>query len=1112
MKKKPLIVLLSFVILTIHLNSQTHFDPIKAGFINPPDAAKPRVWWHWMNGNITKDGIKKDLLWMHKSGIGGFQNFDAAMMTPQIVEKRLVYMTPEWKDAFKYTTRLADSLKLEMAIAGSPGWSETGGPWVKKEDGMKKPVWSELRVTAGQKNIVFPKPYDISGPFQNIPKQADFGAETPSEDQLNHFYKDVAVIAFKVPSADKSLKALGAIVNASGGTFTLDQLTDGDLNNGILLPRDDVKGYAWISFSFPRPTTIKGITMVGGGNPGVFGNGADKNDARVLESSEDGVNFQKVITIEVGSLLQTTISFPSVTAKYFRIKVNNPPPSGNLFAGLMGGNPDFKPTPGTLIQEIQLHPSERLHMFEEKAAFSTVMDLEKKRTLTAVDVINTNDIIDLTSKMDAQGRVNWTVPAGEWKMMRFGYSLMGIENHPASPEATGLEVDKMDPAAINRYFTNYLDQYKSATAGLMGAKGGLQYMVTDSYEAGAQNWTANLPAEFQKRRGYSLIPWLPTLAGNIIKSADATEAFLFDYRKTIGELTVEYHYDGLTTILAKYGMKRYTESHEDERRIIADGMEVKRKAAIPMAAMWTANPYMNGNNQHKYTVDIRESASVAHIYGQNIVAAESFTALGLPNAAWSYSPRNLKSTADLEFANGLNRFVIHCSTHQPLDDKFPGLGLGPFGQWFNRNETWADNANVWTSYLARSSYLLQQGKFVADVAVYYGEDNNITSLYRFHAPAMAKGFNYDFVNADILLHELNFNNGKYTTKTGMQYKVLFLDTNAKQMSIDVLKKLKSFSDAGGIIAGVQPERTTGLNDSKEVFSSLVHQIWGTNRKNVMAGKSLDEVLLNLDMAKDFDYNEQNANLLYVHRRLKDKEIYWVNNREDKSTNIEASFRVTGKEVEIWHAETGKIEKASYRMDGKQTKVNLELTPNDAVFVVFDKPTNTKAYTKATSTETKLIELNGKWEVSFQKDRGAPASVQMETLESLSENENPGVKYFSGTATYMQYFNVSQDILNSNNSFSIDLGDAREIAEVIVNGQSLGVVWKTPYKVDLKNTLRAGNNKIEVKVTNLWVNRLIGDQQPNVEKKITYTTMPFYQANAPLLSSGLLGPVVLNAIK
>ena len=401
---------------------------------------------------------------------------------------------------------------------------------------------------------------------------------------------------------------------------------------------------------------------------------------------------------------------------------------------------------------------------------------------------------------------------------------MGITNHPASPEATGLEVDKLDPAAVKRYFTTYLDQYKNATGGLMGKKG-LQYMVTDSWEAGAQNWTGNLPSEFQKRRGYSMIPWMPVLSGHVVKSSEASEQFLFDFRKTLSDLVAEYHYDALTKILADRGMKRYTESHENGRALIADGMEVKRTAAIPMSAIWTPNAFINQNDLTYHTADIRESASVAHIYGQNIVAAESLTALGLPSSAWSYSPETLKPTADLALAHGLNRFVIHTSVHQPVDDKIPGLGLGPFGQWFTRHETWADHAKVWTDYLSRSSYLLQHGKFVADIVYYYGEDNNITGLFGKVMPSIPEGYNFDFINADALMNLLAFKDGKLVTPSGMSYQVLVLDNNAKKMSLPVLTKIRALVKAGAVLVGPKPDATPSLSDDQNEFAKLVNEIW-----------------------------------------------------------------------------------------------------------------------------------------------------------------------------------------------------------------------------------------------------------------------------------------------
>jgi hypothetical protein len=1087
-------------------------DSIFINFETPPNTAKPRVWWHWMNGNITKDGIQKDLEWMHRVGIGGFQNFDASLLTPQIVEKRLTYMTPDWKDAFRFTTKLADSLHLEMAIAGSPGWSESGGPWVNPEDGMKKIVWVETRVKGETSSIKIPQPSGVTGSFQNIPLQPGFG-EAIDSSTLPKFYKDVAVIAYKLPEADKSLSDLGAVITSSGGNFILQQLTDGDLSTTNLLPRDSAKGFAWIQFAFPQPQTIKAITMVGGGNPGQFGQGAAAPDSRKLESSDDGINFTFICNIPPGAILQQTITIPATTAKYFRVTVKNPPPQINSLAAMVGINTPPVTPPGTEIAEIYLHPADVINHYEEKDAFAPVGDLNTKMTASTNDVVATSDIIDLTDKLNADGTLDWVAPEGEWKVVRFGYSLLGIDNHPASPEATGLEVDKLDPVAVKNYFTNYLDQYKNATGGLMGSKGGLQYMITDSWEAGAQNWTANFPAEFQKRRGYSMILWMPVLTGEIVKSAEASEQFLYDFRHTLSEMVAEYHYDALTDILAQYGMKRYSESHESGRALIADGMDVKRNAAVPMSAMWTKNPFINGGDQTGYEADIRESGSVAHIYGQNLVAAESLTALGFGGFAWSYSPENLKPTADLELASGLNRFVIHCSTHEPLDDKIPGLGLGPFGQWFTRLETWAEEAKPWTTYLARSSYLLQQGKFVADVVYYYGEDNNITSLFGKKLPAVPEGYNYDFINPDALINLLSVKDGKLVTPSGMSYRVLVLDSNAARMSLSVLKKIKNLVKDGATIGGVEPQSTPSLSDDQAEFKNIVNEIWHSNNPKVFTVKTIEEVLNQLNIASDFTYTKSSPDtkLMYVHRKLSDRDIYWVNNRNDRVEDIDATFRISGKIPELWFAETGKAEPLSYSIDNGTTKVKLRMEPNDAFFVVF-KNNATKTSVELPVVKVKeLVTISGAWNVSFQKDRGAPATATFDKLTSYTESTDTGIKYFSGTATYTKTVTADKSWFNKNDELWLNLGDVKNLAEVIVNGKSLGILWKKPFRINVTNALKPDENKIEIKVTNLWVNRLIGDAQPDVKNKITYTTMPFYQAGSKLLLSGLLGPVQVMSV-
>ena len=1084
-------------------------DTLLKGFVSPSNASKPRVWWHWMNGNITKEGIRKDLEWMHRSGIGGFQNFDAAMMTPQIVQNRLTYMTPEWKDAFRFTTKLADSLHLEMAIAGSPGWSESGGPWVKPEDGMKKIAWSETPVQGGATKIVLSKVSPATGPFQNIPVQPELDAP-PETKERPIFYKDIAVIAYKLPETDIPLSVLKPVVTSSGGNFNLTQLTDGDLATTNQLPSDTIKGLAWIQFAFAQPQTIKAITMVGGGNKGPFSLFGEFKDTRSLEISDDGENFKWVCYIPAGNVLQQTISVPVSTAKYFRVTVKNPPPAFS-FAALMGGGGPPKPPAGTDIAELVLHTASRISWFEEKAAFAPATDLSQKITPVSTDIIETTNIVNLTDKVNTDGTLNWVVPSGRWNIVRFGYSLMGIQNHPASPEATGLEVDKLDSGAIKRYFINYLDQYKSATGGLMGKKGGLQFMITDSWEVGAQNWTHNMVQQFQKRRGYNLLTWLPVLTGHIIKSVEASEQFLFDFRKTLSELVTEYHYDGLTKILTQRGMKRYSESHENGRTLIADGMDVKRTAAVPMSAMWTPGGLVDRETMYK--ADIRESASVAHIYGQNLVAAESFTAIGVGGNAWSYDPAKLKPTADLELANGVNRFVIHTSVHQPSDTKVPGLALGPFGQWFNRHETWAEQAMAWTDYLSRSSYMLQQGKFVADVVYYYGEDNNITSLFGNKLPDVPEGYNYDFVNADALIRLLSVKDGRIITPGGMSYRLLVLDSNARKMSIPVLRKIRDLVKAGATISGVKPESTPGLADNKTMFESLLNEVWNTGNPKVIMNKSIAEVLAELKVSPDFTYNKPatNTKFLYVHRKLGTGDIYWVNNRSNNVEEVEATFRVDGKVPQLWFAETGKTESLSYSIANGVTKVKLHMKPNDAFFIVFKCKALKDAVELPAVKVKELAAINGEWNIDFQKDRAAPASLKVNELASLSDNTNPGIKYFSGTATYTKTITAPANWFNKDEELWLNLGDVKNLAEVIVNGKSLGILWKTPFHVDITTALKPGSNTVVVKVTNLWVNRLIGDVQPGVEQKITFTTMPFYQENSKLLPSGLLGPVQIMSV-
>jgi hypothetical protein len=879
--------------------AQKQTDPLKSGFENPPASARPRVWWHWMNGNITKEGIKLDEEWMHRAGLGGFQNFDAALFTPQVVDKRLAYMTPEWKDAFKYATTLADQLGLEEAIAGSPGWSETGGPWVPAKEAMKKYVWSETRVEGGQPFTgTLAHPPSNTGAFQNLQIE-DIGGALGTPFKAPEFYADSAVVAFMVPASEVAADQVQPKITSSGGTIDPALLNDGDLVKTVSLPMaKEIGDKAWIQFEYPQPQTIRAITIViGGKSPFDAFMAPGGESGRALEASDDGQNYHVVVDIPKSGSTEHTIAFAPVTAKFFRVTLKTQPVPPNPFADM--GFPSAPPPTNHEIAELVLHPGVRVNRFEEKAAFNQMPDLYQFATpeVPPADAVQKGDVVDLTSKMHPEdGTLDWTPPPGNWVVLRFGYSLLGITNHPATAEATGLEVDKLNAGFVKHYMDGYLNSYKDTVGADMMGKRGIKYVITDSWEAGAQNWTDNMIAQFKQRRGYDPTPWLPVLTGRAVESAQASDQFLWDLRKTISDLTADEHYGQVEASLKERGMGHYGESHEEGRAFIADGMEVKKLDDIPMSAMWTQKPGIN-KVQYGYNADDRESASVAHIYGQNLAAAESMTSCD-QSTAWAWSPATLKPTADMEFLNGINRIVIHESAHQPLIGKVPGLTLGPCGQWFNRNETWAEDAHVWIDYLARNAFLLQQGRFVADVIYFYGEDSNITAVFANQSPDVPAGYNFDYINADGLMNDLGAENGYVMTKSGMKYRVLALDPYSKHMSLPVLRGIHKLVERGAVVAGEKPTDTPSLADNQAEFKKLSDELFGdgtgvhtVGKGTVYAGVNSEAALKALKVAPDFEYGspENGQQIPFVHRHTADADIYFVDNRGDQNTSVDASF-------------------------------------------------------------------------------------------------------------------------------------------------------------------------------------------------------------------------------
>jgi hypothetical protein len=1085
-------------------------DVLAEGFAEPPADAKPRVWWHWMNGNITQDGITRDLEWMHRIGIGGVQNFDAALGTPQIVKERLVFMEPAWRDAFRHAVQTADRLGMELSIAGSPGWSESGGPWVKPEQAMKKLVWSELRVAGGQRfRGVLPMPPSNTGRYQDQPLGAGITEESAAP--VRGFYRDVAVIAYPLPVARAS--PLKATLTSSAGPVDSAILADESLTKGVTLPFPRDGSAAWLRWDMGSAQVVRALTLAFGDTPQFEFLIDTRRIQAVLEASDDGVQYRRLATLNDSSVGQRTISFAPVTARYFRLLLPTPPKAAMPFdlPGIV-----VPASAAQILTECVLLAEPRVNRAEEKAAFFIGTDLESATTpaLPRSEAVRGDRVIDLTARLQPDGSIDWVVPSGQWTVLRFGYSLIGITNHPASPEGTGPEVDKLSSAHVKDYARIYLDKYFAFLgAQLMGTRG-LHGMVNDSWEAGAQNWTDALPVEFRSRRGYDLLRWMPALTGRIVDSAAASDAFLWDFRRTLGEMLAEYHYGQIGSLLKARGMIHYVESHEAGRAFVGDGMDVKRNASVPMSATWVGGR----NPPEGHDADVRESASVAHLYGQNLVAAESLTTAG---PAFAYAPADLKATADRMLANGLNRFVIHTSAHQPLADKAPGVTLGPFGQYFTRHETWAEQAGPWVSYLARSAYLLQQGRFVADVLYYYGEDSNITALFGRTAPAVPAGYAYDFANPHALTL-LSVDEGALVTASGMRYRVLALDPRTQWMSLEVLRRIAALVEAGATVVGSKPLRSPSLTDDAAAFRRLSDAVWGrgAGADNHAYGKgrairtgTLADALRELGIAPDFSYSRPStdAQLVHVHRRLDAGDLYFVSNRDAAPATVEASFRVAGRAPELWYAESGRRVPASFRVEAGRTIVPLQLEAQGAVFIVFREPTAAMERRLPAASRHVVANLDGPWQLEFQPGRGAPAQAALTQLASWTLHADPGIRYFSGTASYHRKLQVPGEWLERGARLEVDLGKVRNLAEVIVNGTSQGVLWHAPFLADVTHALKVGENSLEIRVTNLWPNRMIGDRQPGATQ-VSFATLDPYKADSPLLESGLLGPVRISTVR
>ncbi|HVT82683.1 MAG TPA: glycosyl hydrolase, partial [Phycisphaerae bacterium] len=948
------------------------------------------------------------------------------------------------------------------------------------------------------------------------------------------FYGDSAVIAFRTPADEMTMEELAPKVTASSGTINAAALMDDSSATAATVPASP-DGTAWIQYEFEKPIKARAVTLIGGGG----GRGIPFGEIQV---SDDGKNFRTVVETpgavqyRAGNL--KTYAFPEAEARFIRFRMTGggPGPDAAIFQS--------PPTPAASygLAEFIVHTGARVDRWEEKAGFNFFYEFEIAPTpaIPASSAIAPGDIVDLTSKMDKDGNLNWDVPPGKWTIMRMGYSLVGSMVRAGTAGGAGLEVDKLNAKHVSDYFHGYMDPIKEQLGPLMGKS--LKYMVMDSWEAGMQNWTDDMIEQFQKRRGYDPRPFLPILSGRVIGNADVSDRFLWDFRRTIADLLAEAHYGTMAKELHNYGMGLYSEAPGVSMEIIEDTLLTKSMVDVPMGEFWLGRMHP----APEYYVDVRMAASAAHVYGKQYVATESFTGGGYD------APATYKNLADYWYAQGVNRIIFHSSSQQPLDTK-PGNTM--VGTHFNRNITWAGQARPLLDYMGRTQFMLSQGLFVADFAYLLNESPPSSQPFWGAGlqPTCPEGYDYDTINADVLLNRAKASDdGRMVLPDGMSYRVLILPPKLERIRPELLRKIRDLVAAGMVLVGPKPNLSPSLqggypNADLEV-QALADEIWGdldgAQRNRHFLGKGmvtwglpLEQVVglvtpqmvnpitgqlppefanVSLKLPRDAEFaGPLDSEIAWIHRRTPDADYYFVANRTDRAAEIQARFRVAGREAEIWHPDTGVSEPASYSIDGTRTTVPLHLDERESVFVVFRKPAAAPTRTLPPVKTTTLASISAPWQVTFPPKMGAPDKITMEKLDSLTTSNVDGVKYFSGTATYSQALSAPQNWFSDGTRLLLNLGDVGDLAEVSVNGKAVATLWKPPYQVDVTGALKPGDNQLEIKVTNEWTNRIAGDRAGPPENRVL-AGAPAGRGFAPgggrggtgLRPSGLLGPVTV----
>lgn len=1023
-------------------NVNEPFTMMKQTFCQIPDQQKLAVYWYWMSDNISKEGVVKDLYAMKKAGIN--RAYIGNIGGQNVPYGKVKLFSDEWWDILHTALKTAAELNIEIGIFNCPGWSQSGGPWVKPTQAMRYLASCQTKVTGSVKFC------------KKMPVVAD-GAQ------------DVKVIAYP----------------------------DIEQNSSFIPCQKLDKAYS-IDLVSQKPETVRSLTIQ-------MVHQQIKTNAELLVKVSD--KFQSLrkfqidrsnsaINVGFAPFSPIVISLPETKASEFRLVIDKKD-AGTIASISLSNVPVVERYPEkTLAKMFQTpHPMWYDYLWEEQPEYKDASVL-----------ISSDKVLDITKYMSADGTLTWNVPKGKWIIMRTAMVPTGQTNSPASPEGTGLEIDKMSEKHVAAHFDAFIGQILKRIP--EADRKTFHIVVEDSYETGGQNWTDTMIDDFTKRYGYSPVPYLPVLQGVVIGSEDQSDRFLWDLRRLIAD-KISYDYvGGLRKVSNRHGLTTWLENY-GHWGFPGEFLQYGGQSDEIGGEFWSAGDLGDIEN--------RVASSCGHIYGKKKVWAESFTCGG-PD--FSRYPAEMKQRGDRFFTEGINSTLLHLYIQQP-DEKVPGINA-PFGNEFNRHNTWFSQMDVFAKYLKRCNYMLQQGQYVADVAYFIGEDT--PKMTGIRVPEIPKGYSFDYINGEILLNDATVVDGKLNLKSGMQYRVLVLPP-LTTMRPELLRKIKDLVNQGLVILGPAPTHSPSLQNypvaDKEV-KEMANELWQMSNSvytrciaygkgKVYPNASLEEVFADMNVVPDFQDADLCNPLLFIHRSLSTGDIYFVSNQGDKAININAAFRVRGKLPELWNPQTTEVRSLPvYKELTQSTQVPMTLQPYESAFVVFRTPVDSVVSNKSENYPQKRVvtKIDGPWTVTFQEGRGGPDQpIQFNELTDWSENSDNKIKYFSGTATYNTTFKIGQ---LPKNQVYIDLGKVMVMAKVKVNGNDVGGVWTAPYRLDITNYLKKGKNKLEVVVVNNWRNRLIGDKSLSEKERITWQTFSYLSTDSSLQSSGLLGPVEIQS--